>query len=111
MSHYPPWHINRFPDRDMLMRFIGMGIGHLSCGKAPDSSAGVSAEALESAYEYGDTESSEPNVEKGYEGMGDEINDDGDNNGTSDEESTGGGTDEDDDGVRGDWSDDNEPSW
>ncbi|EUC67761.1 hypothetical protein RSOL_547090, partial [Rhizoctonia solani AG-3 Rhs1AP] len=50
-KHY---YIGRFADRDMLMRFIGMAIGHMTHSNAPKATVGVSAEALGADYEYMD---------------------------------------------------------
>ncbi|KAG9087673.1 hypothetical protein FRC06_002433 [Ceratobasidium sp. 370] len=48
-KHY---YVGRFADRDMLLRFIGMAIGHMTPGNASESAAGVPEDALAIGYEY-----------------------------------------------------------
>ncbi|KDN41261.1 hypothetical protein RSAG8_07530, partial [Rhizoctonia solani AG-8 WAC10335] len=48
-KHY---YVGRFVDRDMLMRFIGMAIGHLTHEDVPETAVGIPDEALGMDYEY-----------------------------------------------------------
>ncbi|KAG9085200.1 hypothetical protein FS749_004614 [Ceratobasidium sp. UAMH 11750] len=69
VKHVGDWkhyYINRFADRDMLLRFMGMAIGHKTVERGP---SGQVTPAFDSGYEY--TEYSEPAVQD----KGDEIND------------------------------------
>ncbi|KAG8707990.1 hypothetical protein FRC08_000170 [Ceratobasidium sp. 394] len=50
-KHY---YIGRFADRDLLMRFTGMAIGHMTHANAPAITIGVTAETLGTGYEYDD---------------------------------------------------------
>ncbi|KAG9090779.1 hypothetical protein FRC06_000886, partial [Ceratobasidium sp. 370] len=50
-KHY---YVSRFADRDLLMRFTGMAIGHMTHANAPAITIGVPAETLGTGYEYDD---------------------------------------------------------
>ncbi|KAG8699804.1 hypothetical protein FRC08_005094 [Ceratobasidium sp. 394] len=50
-KHY---YVGRFADRDLLMRFTGMAIGHMTHADAPEITIGVTAETLGTGYEYDD---------------------------------------------------------
>ncbi|KAG9077599.1 hypothetical protein FRC06_008819 [Ceratobasidium sp. 370] len=52
-------YLNRFVDRDMLMRFTGMAIGHMTLSCNNKQRVAPPAEALDSGYEYIDTEPEE----------------------------------------------------
>ncbi|KAG9123570.1 hypothetical protein FRC07_014709, partial [Ceratobasidium sp. 392] len=53
------YYVSRFADRDMLMRFTGMAIGHTTLSSVPGYTSGVPEQALESEYQYSDDEENE----------------------------------------------------
>ncbi|KAG8705415.1 hypothetical protein FRC08_001682 [Ceratobasidium sp. 394] len=48
-KHY---YVGRFADRDMLLRFTGMAIGHMTPAYTSESAVGASEDALATGYEY-----------------------------------------------------------
>ncbi|EUC55940.1 hypothetical protein RSOL_145610, partial [Rhizoctonia solani AG-3 Rhs1AP] len=78
------YYVGRFVDRDMLMRFVGMAIGHMTHVDVPDQNSGLSAKG----YEYTNNREDEE-VHLGHEiqdtSEGEEPMRDGDDEDESDE--------------------------
>ncbi|QRW01148.1 hypothetical protein RhiLY_00145 [Ceratobasidium sp. AG-Ba] len=53
-KHY---YLNRFADRDMLMRFTGMAIGHMTLSCMPDETVAPPKDVSQSTYDYTDADS------------------------------------------------------
>ncbi|KAG9110206.1 hypothetical protein FRC07_008220, partial [Ceratobasidium sp. 392] len=99
---------NRFADRDMLMRFSGMAIGHMTHSVSPVTTAGVPSESLTAGYEYNEAEDLSSTAVEDDEANGmDEGMDEGNDDSGSDENSTEAG---DSDGAAEDCEDE-DVSW